>query len=143
MNRLIATLMTYDEKRFNYDNLSLYTFRTALECAADSPMRNECEEPDWRICHIIAASELIKIAGHIIYRWDFEFESGPLIGDRGKGGPLWDGKHGFCKERWQLWKRRFFEVGVEEGLSDEVRACAKEAAEAMSILDGRSDSLAE
>lgn len=134
MNALIAKLMTFDDKRFDYRDLMLWTFRTALEYAAEEPNR-EAPGPDRRKCHILAAAELVKIAGHLIRHWDFEYEFGPLDGDPGAGGALWNGKHGFCKGRWELWKRRFIEVSFEEELSDEVRACAKTASETMSAYD--------
>jgi hypothetical protein len=46
----------------------------------------------------------------------------------GKGGPLWRGKHGFSKERWQLWKERFGDMSrTELEIGDEVRTSASEA----------------
>jgi hypothetical protein len=74
----------------------------------------------------------------IIYEWDVEFESGPLIGDKGVGGKLWDGKHAFCKGRWELWKRRFFEISDEGSFGGEVGDCARKASEMMAKIDGRS-----
>ena len=62
-----------------------------------------------------------------MYQWDKEFEHGPLIGDRGAGGRLWKGKHGFCKRRFQLWRRRFGEFAESELLSDALRRTAKDA----------------
>lgn len=131
MNTLIAQLMVRDAERFDYKIFMLWTLRSALEYTAETPEAGS-QSPDFRACHILAAAELVKVSGHLICHWDFEVESGPLIGDRGAGGVLWDGKHGFCKERWELWRRRFLEVSQEEELSNEVGACAKTANEAMS-----------
>jgi len=64
-------------------------------------MLKDHEENSWE-GYILAAAAISEIAGEKLQRWDFEFESGPLIGDLGAGGPLWDGKHGFCKKRWEL-----------------------------------------
>jgi hypothetical protein len=40
---------------------------------------------------------------------------------------LWKGKHGFCKERWKLWRDRFGEAARKEDESEQVRRVAREA----------------
>jgi hypothetical protein len=137
MNTLIALLMVHDQARFDYRSFTLYTFRSALEYSESAPEDDE-QHPDSQKCHILAAAKLVEIARSMIYDWDFEFEFGSLIGDKGSGGALWDGKHGFCKGRWELWKRRFFEIGDEGNFGDEVGECARKAAEVMAEIDGRS-----
>jgi hypothetical protein len=132
VNALVATLLTYDEELFDYRNFILWTFRSALEYTASMP---ECDdaEKEWE-GHVLAAAAIAEIAGAKVRDWDFEFESGPYIGDPGAGGALWDGKHGFCKGRWELWQRRFFEVSAdttEALLSDEAREKARMAGEIM------------
>ena len=57
-------------------------------------------------------------------------------GDPGSGGPLWKGRAEFSKQRWALWKKRFVELAEREGLTEEVRGIAKEAAEKMDGIDG-------
>jgi hypothetical protein len=136
-NTLIALLMVHDQERFDYQSSTLYTFRRAPEYSEHSPEDDE-QHPDCQKCHILATAKLVEIVGSMIYEWDFEFESGPLIGDMGSGGALWDGKHGFCEGRWELWKRRFFEIGDEGNFGDEVGECARKAAEIMAEIDGRS-----
>lgn len=124
--------ITYDDERFNCRNLALWTFRSALEYTAST--LEDYEEDSWE-SHILAAAAIAEIAGEKIQHWDFEFESRPLIGDMGVGGPLWDGKHGVCKGRWELWQRRFFELSAdttETLLSNETREKARKAGEAMS-----------
>jgi hypothetical protein len=137
MNTLIALLMVHDQERFNYRSFALYTFRSALEYSESAPEDDE-QHPDCQKCHILAAAKLVEIVGSRIYEWDFEFESGPLIGDKGSGGALWDGKHGFCKGRWELWKRRFFEISDEGVFGNEVGECARKASEIMAEIDSRS-----
>jgi hypothetical protein len=138
VNALVATLLVYDEERFKYRNLALWTFRSALEYTSSAPQ--DGEEGSWE-GHVLAAAEISEIAGEKIRHWDFEFESGPFIGDMGAGGPLWDGKHGFCKGRWELWQRRFFELSAdttEPLLSDRAREKARMAGETMARLSARS-----
>ncbi|KAI4649572.1 hypothetical protein J4E93_003892 [Alternaria ventricosa] len=57
-------------------------------------------------------------------------------GNPGSGGPLWEGRAEFSKQRWALWKKRFVELAEMEGLTEEVRGIAKEAAEKMDGIDG-------
>ena len=138
VNALVATLMDYDEERFKgYRNLALWTFRSALEYTSSMP--EDDAEHEWE-GHVLAAAAMAEIAGEKIQGWDFEFESGPWIGDMGAGGPLWDGKHGFCKGRWELWQRRFFELSDDTDeplLSDEAREKARVAGETMARLGAR------
>jgi hypothetical protein len=130
--------MVHDQDRFDYRSFTLYAFKSALEYSESVPEAEDDEQhPDYQKGHILAAAKLVEIAGSIIHEWDFEFESGPLIGDKGSGGALWDGKHGFCKGRWELWKRRFFEISDEGSFGDEVGDCARKAGEAMAEIDGR------
>ena len=55
-------------------------------------MPEDDAEQEWE-GHIPAAAAIVGIAGEKIQHWDFEFESGPWIGD----------KHRFCKGRWELY----------------------------------------
>jgi len=41
-----------------------------------------------------------------------------------EGGALWDGKKGFCPERWALWKERFKWVAEQGEMMDEARDLA-------------------
>jgi hypothetical protein len=137
MNTLIALLMVHDQERFDYRSFALYTFRSAPEYSESAPEDDE-QYPDSQKCHVLAAAKLVEIVGSTIYEWDFEFESGTLVGDKGYGGALWDGKHGFCKGRWELWKRRFFEIGCGDSFGSEVGECARKASEIMAAIDSRS-----
>ena len=84
-----------------------------------------------------AAAAWISILGPQIYHWDMEFEHGPRVGAPGSGGPLWEnGKHGFCKERWELWRKGFGAIAEMGGdLSENVRASARQAEKTMREIE--------
>ena len=101
-------------------------------------MRELLETPDFGSDHedlealLTAAVGWVSIAGPQIYARDYEFPYGGNLGDRGRGGPLWNGKHGFCKERWALWKQRFVELSSpSSGLSESLRNLCSEGAAKM------------
>ncbi|KAL4785296.1 hypothetical protein BJX76DRAFT_325172 [Aspergillus varians] len=123
ISKFAALLMATDEPIFaSYSWFALITLRAALEKPTENRLPGEPLEA-W----IPAAAAWIETLGVEIYDWDEEFESGPKIGARGKGGPLWDGKHGFCKGRWKLWRERFGEVARLESVAEGVRKVAEEA----------------
>ncbi|KAL4923848.1 DUF3632 domain-containing protein [Aspergillus undulatus] len=134
ISKFAALLMATDEAVFaSYSWFALITLRSALETPTDKRSPREPLEA-W----VPAAAAWIETLGVEIYSWDEEFEHGPKIGARGKGGPLWDGKHGFCKGRWKLWRERFGEIARMEGeLKEEVRKVAEDAETMMrEIEDG-------
>jgi hypothetical protein len=123
MDKFMAHLMATNEPVFAYSWFALLTFRTALETPPEQLLPTEPLD-----AYIPAAAAWIEILGVEIYEWDEEFESGPLVGAPGMGGPLWKGKHAFCEERWTLWRERFEEVARMEGeLGEEARTAAREA----------------
>jgi hypothetical protein len=63
VNALVASLLVYDEERFNYRNLALWTFRSALEYTSSAP--EESKEGSWE-GHVLAAAEISGIAGEKI-----------------------------------------------------------------------------
>ncbi|KFY85388.1 hypothetical protein V500_08455 [Pseudogymnoascus sp. VKM F-4518 (FW-2643)] len=131
-NRFAARLMATHLPAFSCFSLfALWTMRAALE----TPLVHV--RPDQSLdAHVPAAAAWIDVLGPQIYEWDEEFEYGSLIGDGGVGGPLWDGKHGFCRERWGLWRERFGGLaGGEEGLSEDVKAVARKAEEKMRDIE--------
>lgn len=80
-----------------------------------------------------AAAAWIDIAGSSLRKCEDDFP--PASGAKpGKGGPLWDGKHGFCAERWDLWQKRFGELTSDSQLSQGLRDTAREAGEKMKKL---------
>ncbi|RHZ61818.1 DUF3632 domain-containing protein [Aspergillus thermomutatus] len=123
VNHFVALLVATDEPIFEgYSWYALVTLHEALE----TPWVY-MQEGDPLEAWIPAAAAWIEVLGVEIYEWDEEFESGPLVGAPGRGGPLWKGKHGFCKERWKLWRERFGEAAKKEDESEEVRRVAEEA----------------
>jgi hypothetical protein len=122
VNRFLALLVATEEP-FEWGSLfALATLRMALE----TPWEHMALE-DPLVALIPAAAAWIEVLGAEIYEWDEEYESGRLIGAPGSGGPLWKGKHGFCKERWKLWRERFGEAARKEDESEHVRRVAREA----------------
>ncbi|KAL2829536.1 hypothetical protein BDW59DRAFT_178477 [Aspergillus cavernicola] len=125
ISRFIALLIATDEPIFaNADYLwfALVTLREALETPWVLMLPGDPLNA-W----IPAAAAWIEVLGVEIYDWEEEYESGPEFGARGRGGPLWEGKHGFSKGRWKLWRERFGEFSRKEDESAEVRRIAEEA----------------
>lgn len=85
-----------------------------------------------------AAAQWIFHAGELIYGCEEEIAPDPQSGDPYKGGDLWAGKHGFCKERWQLWRQRFDWAAESADLQAETKRAAREAVVAMGKIDGSS-----
>jgi hypothetical protein len=80
-----------------------------------------------------------KHAGKVLFELDVEYD-----GEAGRGGYLWDGKKGFCPERWALWKRRFGEIFKLELASEEARDIAMKGFKVMQeIEDSCSTAVAE
>ncbi|KAJ5188022.1 Protein of unknown function DUF3632 [Penicillium cf. griseofulvum] len=124
-DKFTARLMATQEPVFGYSWFALITLRKALETPADQLSAGDLE------AMILAAAAWISILGADIYQWNEGFD-----GALGKGGPLWKGQHGFCKERWQFWKVRFEElVKIEVDLGDEVRTAAKDAKRMMEEIE--------
>lgn len=117
-----ALLMATEETVFANSWFALNILRDALET---SP--NQLSDEDPLEALIPAAAAWISVLGVEIYDWDEDF-CGYVGSAPGRGGPLWKGKHGFCKERWDLWREGFWEVAIMEGeVGDEVRTIAREA----------------
>ncbi|KAL5344013.1 hypothetical protein BJX70DRAFT_393435 [Aspergillus crustosus] len=85
VNHFVAFLVATDEPVFlAHWWFALVTLREALETPwahmrADEPLEA------W----IPAAAAWIEVLGAEIYEWDEVYESGPLVGAKGRGGPLW------------------------------------------------------
>jgi hypothetical protein len=103
--------------------------RDALEYSLPCPANSRQHHRS--LCSIPAAIRLVEVAGRLIWSWEHEFEYGPSKGNPGGGGPLWDGKRGFCGERWDLWRRRFGVLGAGEWLDGQCRDGARRAADIM------------
>ena len=139
--RLKLTALSHFER---YDLFGLCTMRADLK-------EERRTEPDPADLWIPAAEAWIRVAGPQMYQWDREFEYGgsrgyvpslvpslsqhaalkvvhqPTHGDPGGGWRLSNGRHGFCRPRWCLWKRKSAEIIESEALSDEVKRIAASA----------------
>ncbi|KAJ6137196.1 hypothetical protein N7471_003682 [Penicillium samsonianum] len=124
-DKFTARLMATKKPVFAYSWFALITLREALEKPADQSSARNLE------ALIPAAATWISILGADIYQWNEGFD-----GALGKGGPLWKGQHGFCKERWLFWKERFGELAVTEvEIGDEVRTAARDAKRSMEEIE--------
>jgi hypothetical protein len=134
-NALFALNATTDVRALQAGRLQgLWVMRGALEHNFEWPPG---KHQDFH-AFLPAAAAWVCNAGRAMFTWEFEYEHGPLVGDPGDGGPLWSGEHGFCRERWSLWKRRFEEFHRMEELPDELRNMAKCAAEQMEQIEAGS-----
>jgi len=128
INKFVANLARAGIARYNL--YILWTMRTALEYSPEQRMRRDDPE-----VYVLAAAACVVIAGEKIRSYDDEFPPGELTGRPAEGGPLWEGKHGFCEGRWRLWKKRFWSVAEEHELSEKVKAVAKDAYDEMERID--------
>ncbi|KAL3485262.1 hypothetical protein BJX62DRAFT_247710 [Aspergillus germanicus] len=130
-NRFAALLMATEEPIFaTYSWFALITLRQALENPIDQ-MSEQNPLDAW----VPAAAAWIEVLGVEIYDWEEEFPSGGNRGAPGRGGPLWEGKHGFCKGRWGLWRERFGGLARAEGVSEPVRNVAGDAEVIMNEIE--------
>ncbi|KAI7532469.1 hypothetical protein KC331_g13571 [Hortaea werneckii] len=131
LNTFVAMLGKTGLPAFDFSLFALGPMRAALETPADKARLDQPLDA-W----VPAAAAWIRVTGDQVFRWDHEYPSGPRVGAPGKGGPLWQGKHGFCYERWQLWHSRFEYLGTQDhGLDPETSKIAKEAADRMASIE--------
>lgn len=77
---------------------------------------------------IIAAGEWILTAGETLVRLDDDY------GRKGAGGPKWQGKEGWSKERWKLWQGAFLQYSGDSALEDSTREIARQASAVIGSL---------
>jgi hypothetical protein len=133
-------LLTVEEVR-NFWIYCIWEMRSALETPHedDAPdgSRHSGTAMQKYNATIPSAAVWIFAAGKQIYEREYDLTpKSKMEGNPGKGGPLWEGKPEFSKQRWALWKKRFGELADMEGLTEEVKSIAKEATEAMDRIDG-------
>lgn len=140
VNKVTARLLNTGEPVFSsFDIFGLWIMRELLETPIEE--MNTEYEPSER--NIPAAAAWISILGKEMYSWDKEFPYGHVgdltVGDPGLGGPLWDGQHGFCKGRWQLWRKQFGELSSSDKLTEGLRQMCKEIEARMSEIEAQSE----
>jgi hypothetical protein len=129
-NAFAARLTATGRKVLGFQLFGLWTLRDALEEPFNEP--DQYHDP---VAEIPAAAMWMDILGSSISHWTTEYPSGPREGAPGKGGELWNGKHGFCKERWALWRRRFRELSTTPEVNDEVKEVAARATNRMAEVE--------
>lgn len=82
-----------------------------------------------------AAAQWVFHAGLLLFKCEEEIEPSHDRGDPLRGGVLWEGKHGFCKKRWEFWKSRFMFIIDGENLDTETRKVAAKAVKAMNQIE--------
>ena len=107
----------------------LWSFRSALEYPTEDASMVR------KLTYLIPAAAIrISVLGPQVYASTEEFP--PAGGGRpGLGGPLWKAKHGFCLERWNLWKQRLGEILRQTDIDGETRGEALQAETRMSDIE--------
>jgi hypothetical protein len=88
-------------------------------------------KPEWRDQMLRAAALWIEFCSEHLHSLEQTWEPDPRKGDVARGGPLYNGHKGFCKERWELWRRRFGVLSEEESLETETRKMLGDATRRM------------
>ena len=96
-NKFVAHLLRAGTGR--YKIFMIWTMRSALEYSP--AQRSGMEDPE---VYVPAAAACILIAGEKLRSFEDEWVPGELTGRPALGGPLWEGKQGFCEGRWRLWR---------------------------------------
>ncbi len=126
INKLAALLTRSGATLFSsFDLFAIWTMRSALETPAYKDLD----------AFIPAAAAWITVLGSEMYSWDREFPYGDKHGDPGKGGELWEGQYGPCRERWQFWRRRFGDLSMSDRLTNDLRGIAKDAEAQMAAIE--------
>jgi hypothetical protein len=100
--------------------------------ALETPLKDiNLEERDQTLR---AAALWIEFCGEHLHLLDQIWEPDRRKGDVARGGPLYDGPTGFCKERWELWRERFGVLSGEDGLAEETRRMVGDAKRRMDTL---------
>jgi len=107
---------------------ALWSLRSALEQDFDQ-IKNALDG------YIPAAVQWIVYAGTLLYECEKEYPVRADGGSTGSGGPLWNGKTGFCQERWTFWKNRFEQVQSISELADSTKSAAKKAVTEMDKIE--------
>jgi hypothetical protein len=106
-------------------DLSLYAIWTMRD-ALETPL-GEIETAS-RDQTLRAAALWIELCGERLRSLEQVWEVHPTKGDPARGGPLYNGPHGFCGQRWEFWRERFTSLGEEESLRVETRRVLSDAA---------------
>ena len=82
-----------------------------------------------------ASAMWVLFAGRQLHDSEQEWPAHPLKGDPAMGGPHWNGKSGFCKERWALWKTMFDSITRRSDTNEATKGFAADAVTAMDAIE--------
>lgn len=129
-NAFVARLATKGCKALHCELYAIITLRAALEeeLHADEVWMN-----------VPAAVVWMMYAGHWLFDNQRELGAAPEGGEpqhegAAHGGTLWQGRTGFCIDRWAFWKERFRVIMEREDVDEETRSWAERAMRAMEEL---------
>jgi hypothetical protein len=140
-NMLYFYALLTRENLANHWIYCIWAMRDALETPQEDDPPNSAHNSATAVqkynATILSAAVWIFATGKQVYEREEDLTPKKKNqGNPGVGGPLWQGRAEFSKQRWALWKKRFGELAEMEGLTEEVRGVAKEAAEVMDGIDG-------
>lgn len=81
------------------------------------------------------AAQYIFHAGRAVYDCEDEMVVPPKVENFTFPGPLWNGRQGLSKERWEFWKARFHTIGELDNVQEKTREVAKKAASDMAEIE--------
>jgi hypothetical protein len=126
--RFVARMTRDTEKNFSL--FLLWFAREALE---------DCSWSHWPHddASVLAFEGVVDVCGVHMWRSDKDYGR---VGKGGDGERKWDGKSGFCKERWLFWEAGLLDIARDEARPVSVRDSAQRTATKMkSIRDGDAD----
>ncbi|KAK3618437.1 hypothetical protein LTR22_026374 [Elasticomyces elasticus] len=136
INAFFAFLEATGIPALEHWNVALWTVRPALEFPGIARDEVVGDALDFS-AH--AAAAWVEFVGPEMYQWTDEYAHGPLLGAPGEGGPLWMGKHGYCKERWKLWRMRLGDIAGSLNVDDGIRGVARQAEERMKAIEAEAE----
>lgn len=124
-NAFVARLVTMRCTALDYELYAIWTLSAALE---------EGLHPDELWMDVPGAAVWVFYAGDFLFNSRREWEP---TGNRSvaQGGPLWQGKPGFCVERWQFWKERFGAIVERDDVDEDTRSWADGAKRKMASIE--------
>jgi hypothetical protein len=112
-------------------DLKLYAI-WAMRAGLETPLKDiKLEERDETLR---AAALWIEFCGEHLHPLQQIWEPDARKGDVARGGTLYDGPKGFCKERWELWRERFGVLNQEDGLQEKTKEMLGDAKKKMDEL---------
>jgi hypothetical protein len=132
LNYFLARLTGMGNSIMSFWIYCIWMMRAALEETHTDDHRRGITAAQKYNLDVPAAAVWVLALGKQLYDREEDLTpTRPNQGNPGKGGDLYKGKPEFSKARWAFWKKRFNEVSDMQDLSDETRAIAREAFEAM------------